>query len=169
MKFLEAAAADVTRRVRASAGRDAAVEELLRIYEAAIAEYSATPPARELEGPAAAAHLRAISTDYQLKREAILTSTPFRVTEQLLRTPIVGRVARTFARRLYPQRRRETLISPLFQLHQHPIFRPQQVFCVQFNLITSREPHAPGKGRKVPGGARLSWICRLMLIKSCDL
>jgi hypothetical protein len=93
-------ATEVSRRVLASGGRDAAVEELLRLYEMAIAEYSATPTARELEGPAAAAHLRAISTNFQLKREAILTSTPFRVTEQLLRTPIVGRVARTFARGL---------------------------------------------------------------------
>lgn len=91
-------AAEVSRRVRASAGRDAAVKELVSIYEAAIAEYAATPPDRELEGPAVAAYLRAITTDFQSRREAVFASTPFRVTEQLLRTPIVGRVARSFAR-----------------------------------------------------------------------
>ena len=93
-------AAEVSRRVRMGAGRDAAVEELVRLYETVIAEYATAPRARELEGPAAAAHLRAISTGYRQQREAIFSSTPFRVTEQLLRTPIVGRVARTFARGL---------------------------------------------------------------------
>jgi Glycosyltransferase Family 4 len=93
-------AAEVSRRVRAGAGRDAAVEELLSLYETVIAEYATTPPARELEGPAAAAHLRAISTGFRRQREAIFASTPFRVTEQLLRTPVLGRMARTFARGL---------------------------------------------------------------------
>lgn len=91
-------AAEVSRRVRAGAGRDAAINELLRIYDAVLSEYATAPPNREFEGPAAAAHLRAISTAFGKQREAIFASTPFRVTEQLLRTPVVGRVARTFAR-----------------------------------------------------------------------
>jgi hypothetical protein len=91
-------AAEVSQRVRAGASRDAAVNELLGIYEAVIKEYSTTPPDRESEGPAVAAHLREISTAFGKQREAIFASTPFRVTEQLLRTPVVGRVARTFAR-----------------------------------------------------------------------
>lgn len=93
-------AAEVSRRVRAGASRDAAVKELLRIYEAVIEEYQTAPPDRALEGPAAAAHLRAISTGFRQQRDAIFASTPFRVTEQLLRTPVVGRVARTVARGL---------------------------------------------------------------------
>jgi Glycosyltransferase Family 4 len=93
-------AAEVSRRVRAGAGRDAAVTELLNLYESVIDEYRIAPPDRELEGPAAAAHLRAISTAFQKQREAILASTRFRMTEQLLRTPVVGRVARTVARGL---------------------------------------------------------------------
>lgn len=97
-------AAEVSRQVRAGASRDAAVKELLNIYEAVIDEYSTAPPNRELEGPAAAAHLRAISTGFRQQREAIFASTPFRVTEQLLRTPVVGRVARTFARGLVNRR-----------------------------------------------------------------
>ena len=53
-------AAEVSRRVRAGAGRGAAVGELLRLYEEVIAEYAAAPPDRELEGMAAAAHLRTL-------------------------------------------------------------------------------------------------------------
>ena len=97
-------AAEVSRRVRAAAGRDAAIKELLTIYEAVIEEYRTAPPDRELEGPAAAAHLRAISTGFRKQRDAIFASTPFRVTEQLLRTPVVGRVARTVARGLVKKR-----------------------------------------------------------------
>ncbi len=97
-------AAEVSQRVRAGAGRDAAVKELLGIYEAVIDEYATAPPGRELEGPAAAAHLREISTGFRQQREAIFASTPFRVTEQLLRTPFVGRVARTVARGLVKKR-----------------------------------------------------------------
>ncbi|HKR14835.1 MAG TPA: glycosyltransferase [Pyrinomonadaceae bacterium] len=97
-------AAEVSLRVRAEASRDAAIKELLRLYEAVIDEYKTAPPDRELEGPAAAAHLRAISTGFRQQREAIFASTPFRVTEQLLRTPVVGRVARTVARGLVKKR-----------------------------------------------------------------
>ncbi len=97
-------AAEVSRRVRAGGSRDAAIKELHRIYEAVINEYKTAPPDRDLEGPAAAAHLRAISTGFRQQREAIFASTPFRVTEQLLRTPIVGRVARTVARGLVKTR-----------------------------------------------------------------
>jgi hypothetical protein len=98
-------AAEVSRRVRVGAARDAAINELLGIYEAVISEYATAPPNRELEGPAAAAHLREISTAFGKQREAIFASTPFRVTEQLLRTPVVGRVARTFARGLVGRRK----------------------------------------------------------------
>jgi hypothetical protein len=97
-------AAEVSRRVRAGASRDAAVKELLNIYEAVIDEYTTAPPNRDLEGPAAAAHLRTISTGFRQQREAIFASTPFRMTEQLLRTPVVGRVARTVARGLVKKR-----------------------------------------------------------------
>ena len=97
-------AAEVSRRVRANASRNAAIKELLNIYNAVIDEYRTAPPARDLEGPAAAAHLRAISTGFRQQREAIFASTPFRMTEQLLRTPVVGRVARTVARGLVKKR-----------------------------------------------------------------
>lgn len=97
-------ATEVSRRVRAGASRDAAIEELLRIYGTVIDEYAAAPPDRELEGPAAAAHLRQISTGFRRQRDAIFASTPFRMTEQLLRTPVVGRVARTVARGLVKKR-----------------------------------------------------------------
>jgi len=97
-------AAEVSRRVRASAGRDNAVSELLRLYEEVISEYAATPTDRESEGRAAAAHVRNISLGFSQQRAAIFASTTFRVADQLRRTPGLGKLARTVARGLIGRR-----------------------------------------------------------------
>jgi hypothetical protein len=91
-------AAEVSRRVRAGAGRDAAIGELLSLYEEVIAEYATMPSDREVEGRAAAAHVRDISLRSSQQRAAIFDSTTFRFGEQLRRTPGIGRLARAVAR-----------------------------------------------------------------------
>ena len=93
-------AAEVSQRVRASASRDVAVNELLKLYEEVISEYATTPTDRETEGRAAAAHLRNISLGYSQQRAAIFKSTTFRFAEQLRRTPGIGKLARAVARGL---------------------------------------------------------------------
>ena len=96
--FDPADAADVSQRVRAVAGRDAAVDELLKLYELVIADYAAAPADRESEGRAAAAHVRSISLRFSQQREAIFDSTTFRFGEQLRRTPGIGKLTRALAR-----------------------------------------------------------------------
>ncbi len=91
-------AAAVSQQVRADAGRDAAVSELLRLYEEVISEYATAPPDRESEGRAAAAHVRNISLGFSQQREAIFDSTTFKFGEQLRRTPGIGKLARAVAR-----------------------------------------------------------------------
>ncbi|HYH87412.1 MAG TPA: hypothetical protein VEX60_18305, partial [Pyrinomonadaceae bacterium] len=98
-------AARVSRLVRESAGQGAAVGELVRLYEEVIAEHAAAPPSdRALEARAVAAHLREMSLSFGRQREAIYGSTPFRLTERLLRTPVIGRLSRAFARGLAGRR-----------------------------------------------------------------
>jgi hypothetical protein len=98
-------AAEVSRRVRESAGQDAFVTEVVKIYEETIAEYAvAPPPDRELEARAAAAHLREISCSFSRQRAVMYDSVPFRVTERLRQIPLVGRLSRTFARALAGKR-----------------------------------------------------------------
>jgi hypothetical protein len=98
-------AAEVTRRVRESTGSDDAIGELVKLYEEVIAEHAAGPPPdRVLEARAAAAHLREMSLACGKQREVIYSSTPFRVTERLLRTPVLGKVSRFFARGLSGRR-----------------------------------------------------------------
>ena len=91
-------AAAVSQQVRAVAGRDAAVTELLRLYEEVITEYATAPPDRESEGRSAAAHVRNISLGFSQQREAIFDSTTFKFGEQLRRTPGIGKLARALAR-----------------------------------------------------------------------
>ena len=94
-----AGAAEVSRRVRETSGRDATMAQLLEIYEDAIAEHEAAPePDRAAEARAAAAHLRRISLSFWEERSRVYNSTPFRLAERLLKTPLVGRLARPFAR-----------------------------------------------------------------------
>lgn len=97
-------AAEVSRQVRASASRDVAVSELLRLYDGVISEYATTPTDRESEGRAAAAHVRNISLGYSQQRAAIFKSTTFRFAEQLRRTPGIGKLARAVARGLVDRR-----------------------------------------------------------------
>lgn len=91
-------AAEVSRLVRERAGRGAAVDELLDLYQEAMEEHATAPAERELDGRAAAAHLREISVAFWRQREAVYSSTPFRLTERLQRTPVLGKVARALAR-----------------------------------------------------------------------
>ncbi len=98
-------AADVSRRVRAEAGSDLAMNELLRIYEEVIAENAATPHDREKEAHAAAAHIRNLTLDFRRQRESVFNSTTFRVGERLRRTPGIGKLARSLARGIVGRRK----------------------------------------------------------------
>jgi hypothetical protein len=91
-------AAEVSRRVRASAGRDVAVSKLLELYEEVISEYAATQPDRESEGRAAATHVRNISLSFSQQRAAIFNSTTLRFAEKLRQTPGIGKLVRAVAR-----------------------------------------------------------------------
>jgi hypothetical protein len=95
-------AADATRvshTVRATAGSDDAVKRLIELYEEVLVEYKNSPPTDSVaESRAAAAHLREMSMFFWKQREAIFQSTPFRLTERLLRVPVVGSTARVVAR-----------------------------------------------------------------------
>ena len=97
-------ATEVSRRVRAEAGSDLAIDQLLRIYEEVIAENAATPHDREKEAHAAAAHIRNLTLDFRRQRESIFNSTTFRVGERLRKTPGIGKLTRSLARGIVGRR-----------------------------------------------------------------
>jgi hypothetical protein len=71
-RYDAADAAEVSRRIRSSAGLEATVDRLLDLYAEVIAEHQRTPPCPKEETRAAAAYLRQLSgrlkTYYQLQR-----------------------------------------------------------------------------------------------------
>lgn len=96
-------AAEVSRLVREGAGRDVAVRDLVQLYEEVIAEYATAPIDYENEARMAAAHIRNMSLKFWKQRQSIFNSTTFRVGERLRRTPGIGTLARSLARRVAGQ------------------------------------------------------------------
>jgi len=83
-------AAEVSRRVRASAGRDAAVDEIVALYEEVMAEYRAAPPGDPCdELRAAAAYLRSISP--QVVEGGLLKA----FLKKAVRVPVLGLAIRS--------------------------------------------------------------------------
>lgn len=92
-------AARASASVRAAAGVERAVEELVGLYGEVIAEHAAAPrPDPEAEARAAAAYLRRVTLGFEAERRDIYDSTPYRLTERILRAPLLGRAARKLAR-----------------------------------------------------------------------
>lgn len=89
-------AAEVSRKVRASAGRDAVLDELIDLYEEVIAEYESRPDREDdarAEGRAAAMYLRG------LKSELIAHSAAsMRLRERVRGIPFVGKFGVRLAR-----------------------------------------------------------------------
>lgn len=89
----------VSDRVRASCGRDELVEQCLELYEEVLEEHAGRPPSNANdEARAAAAHLRKMSMIFWKQREQMYSSTPFRLTERVMRLPMLGGVARVVGR-----------------------------------------------------------------------
>lgn len=92
-RYDAADAAEVSRRVRACAGSDAQVDELVGLYRAVIAEHRAAPPADPAaEMRAAAAYLQSLAP--RLHERELLRG----AFARLLRVPVVGRMIRAHAR-----------------------------------------------------------------------
>ncbi|HEU0299314.1 MAG TPA: glycosyltransferase [Longimicrobium sp.] len=92
-RYDAADAAAVSRRVRESAGADAAVDDLLGVYEEVIAEHRLRPADLAAEERAAAAYLQSLAP--RLHQRDLLKL----AFAQLLRLPGVGALARARARR----------------------------------------------------------------------
>jgi glycosyltransferase involved in cell wall biosynthesis len=100
-------AAEVSRQIRATAGRGAAVDEIIALYREVVAEHRARPRDEAAEWRAAADYLRALLADVrdqreqlERKEEAIANSTAVRLRRRFFSVPLLGPLARAAARRL---------------------------------------------------------------------
>jgi len=93
-------AAEVSRRIRASAGIEFAVDEIVALYREVIDEYAAGFERDDAaEGRAAAAYLHWLTNRLHAEREALQDSTTARLYARLARLPLLRRLARAAARK----------------------------------------------------------------------
>lgn len=97
-------AAEVSLRIRATAGLEAAVDEIVALYREVIDEFTTGGEpggarAASTEGRAAADYLRWLTVSLRAEREALHHSTTARLQARLSRLPLLGRLARSVARR----------------------------------------------------------------------
>ena len=94
-------AATVSQRIRDTAGRDAAIDQIVALYEEVIREFAggvARDP--DAEARAEAAYLCDLNRHFEAERNSILQSRTFRWRKRMLNLPIGGPVLRAVARRL---------------------------------------------------------------------
>ena len=100
-------AAEVSRRIRASAGSELMLDDLLALYSEVIDEHAAAPAAdAEAELRAAADYLRWLTLRLNQEREAFNNSAIRRLGKRLRGVPLVGPLARTLDRKLLGPRPR---------------------------------------------------------------
>jgi hypothetical protein len=99
-RYDPADAAAVSKRIRDTAGRDAAIDQILALYEEVISQFDAGGQ-RDLdaEGRAESAYLRDLSRHYETERHSILQSRTFRWRKRMLDLPVAGSALRAIARR----------------------------------------------------------------------
>lgn len=106
-RYDAADAAEVSRRVRAEAGSDRMVDEVLALYAEVLEEYAASPRGdAEAESRAAAAYLRWLSVRLNEEQEAVNNSAVRRLGKRLRGIPFVGPLARKIDRKLLAPRPR---------------------------------------------------------------
>jgi hypothetical protein len=94
-------AATVSRRIRDTAGREAAIDRIVAVYQEVIGEFGESGDARDhdAEARAEASYLRDLARYFESERESILTSRTFLWRKRMLNLPLVGPVLRRVARR----------------------------------------------------------------------
>ncbi len=96
-------AAKVSRRIRDTAGREAAIDQIVAVYHEVIGEFCESGSARDhdAEARAEASYLRDLTRYFESERESILTSRTFLWRKRMLNLPVAGPVLRRIARRFW--------------------------------------------------------------------
>lgn len=106
-RYDAADAMEVSREVRSLAGREAAIDDLIATYEEVLSEHRGRVVDSRVEGRAAADYLRKVTTDIRRERETMRTaweefqnSTTGRLRNSLVRSPRLGALAESLAKKL---------------------------------------------------------------------
>lgn len=94
-------AAEVSQRIRATAGRNAAIDQIIALYREVIDEFGefdgGTKRDLDAEGRAEAVYLRDLTSFFEAERAAILESRTFRWRKRMLNLPMAGAMLRSIA------------------------------------------------------------------------
>jgi hypothetical protein len=101
-RYDPADAATVSQRIRNSAGREAAIDQIFALYEEVLSAFAGGARRdRDAETRAEAAYLRHLSRHYETELNSILKSRTFVWRKRMLTLPIVGGMLRAIARRFW--------------------------------------------------------------------
>lgn len=94
-------AAEVSRRIRTTAGRHEALDQIMVLYRDVVREFGATSIRDvDAESRAEALYLRQLSKHYEEQRDHFLDSRTFRLRQRLLKIPLAGSLLRSLIRKL---------------------------------------------------------------------
>lgn len=92
-------AAEVSRRIRTNAGRDAAVDQIIALYDDVVCEFEVMGRDPDAEARAEALYLRQLAMEYEEQRNSLLNSQTFRLRKRLLNVPLAGALLRSLVRK----------------------------------------------------------------------
>ena len=98
-RYDAADAAEVSRRIRNGAGREAAIDQIVALYHGVIAEFETITRDPDAEGRAEASYLQQLALHLEGERNVLLNSQTFRLRQRLLNLPIAGALFRSLLRR----------------------------------------------------------------------
>ena len=95
-------AATVSQRIRDTACRTAAIDQIVALYEDVIREFESSDARdHDAEARAEASYLRELNRHFEAERESILTSRTFVWRKRMLNLPVVGPILTSIARRFW--------------------------------------------------------------------
>ncbi|HKS11017.1 MAG TPA: hypothetical protein VJS13_15820, partial [Pyrinomonadaceae bacterium] len=99
-RYDAADATEVSRRIRDGAGREAAIDQILALYEDVVSEFEVTARDSDAEARAEAVYLQQLALHLEQQRNVLLNSQTFRLRQRLVNLPLVGSLFRSLARKL---------------------------------------------------------------------
>ncbi|HEY0730168.1 MAG TPA: glycosyltransferase [Pyrinomonadaceae bacterium] len=99
-RYDAADAAEVSRRIRNGAGRDAAIDQVVALYHDVVSEFAVTARDKDAEARAEAVYLQQLALHLEEQRNRLLNSQTFRLRQRLLNLPIAGTLFRKLVRKL---------------------------------------------------------------------
>jgi hypothetical protein len=93
-------AAEVSRRIRETAGREKAMEQIVALYHDVVSEFATCKRDLDAEARAEAKYLLQLAAHLEGQRNALLNSQTFRLRQRLLNLPIAGSLLRSLARKI---------------------------------------------------------------------